>query len=65
MKEKQKEQFNQMLAVLKRIARDYQTPKQLRKKEGQYGLSFEEEIEMAYENIQNDATNAIRRVRKI
>lgn len=50
--------------TLKKIARDYQTPTQLRRNEGQYGLSFTEELEMSYENIQQEAQLAIRGKRR-
>ena len=62
---KQKTQFNQMLDTLRHISKDYQTLEQLKKNEGQYGLSFEEEISMAYENIQLQAKSASRGIRKI
>ena len=45
--------------ALKTIARKYQTSEQLRRRAGQYGCSFEEEIEMVYENVQGVAANAI------
>lgn len=45
--------------ALKRITK-YQTPeKLLRRAEKQYGCSGEEALEMAYENIQQEARNAI------
>ena len=50
--------------ALKRIARGYQTAAQLRRRAGQYGLTFEEEIEMSYENIQGEAAAAIHRKRR-
>lgn len=46
--------------ALKRIAREYQTPDQLRRHAGQYGCSFVEELEMSYENIQGVAEHAIK-----
>lgn len=46
--------------VLKRIAAEYQSSGKLRRNAGQYGCSFEEEIEMAYENIQEEAKRAIK-----
>lgn len=46
--------------ALTAIARKYQTSEQLRRHAGQYGCSFEEEIEMAYENMQSVAKNAIK-----
>ncbi len=66
MTEQKIRQFNMMLAVLKRIAKEYMTPEQLRKNsEKKFGLEFEECIEMTYENIQCDAKNAIHNVRPI
>ena len=57
--EKQAQQFNKMLATLKRISKDYQTTDQLRRdSEKQYGLAYEEAMEMAYENIQGEAAMA-------
>ena len=45
--------------TLKIIAKDYMTPSQMRKNR-QYGLEFEEVLEMAYENIQKLAADAIK-----
>lgn len=57
--------YNRMLAALKTIANEYQTPEQLRRNcEKEYGLGYEETIEMAYENIQQLAKDASRGVRK-
>ena len=48
-------------ATLKKIARDYQTPAELRRNaERQYGLPYEEVLEMAYENMQAEANHAIK-----
>lgn len=64
MTPKQKLQFNLMYATLKQISKNYQTPKQLRKScERDYGLEYEEVLEMSYENIQNEASKAIRGVK--
>lgn len=50
--------------TLKRIARDYQTPDQIRRSaERDYGLSPEEALEYAYENIQHEAKSAIKGLR--
>lgn len=50
--------------ALKRIARGYQTPDQLRRNaEREYGVSGSEAIEMAYENIQQEAEIAIKGLR--
>jgi hypothetical protein len=54
-----------MYETLRRIARDYQTPDQLRRSaERQYGLSYEEALEYAYENIQADAKAAIKGMKR-
>jgi len=51
---KQLNAFKEMHAALKTIARDYQTPDQIRRNsEKQYGLDYEEALEMSYENIQS------------
>lgn len=66
MTPKQIQQFNQMLSVLKRIAKEYQTTAQLQKNsEKMYGLKYEEALEMAYENIQNDASFAVKGIKAI
>lgn len=52
--------------ALKRIAKGYQTPAQIRReaeRDGGFGPDYEEYLEMAYENIQQLAANAIRGVR--
>ena len=62
--EKQKRQYNLMLGTLRRIVNHYQTPDQLRKSsEKEYGLDYEETLEMAYENIQNEAKAVIKNVK--
>lgn len=54
-----------MYDALKIIASDYQTPSQLRRDSGnQYGLDFEEAIEMSYENIQGTAKAAIKGMKR-
>lgn len=50
--------------TLKRIA-SYDSPERLRKRsERDYGLPFEEALEMAYDNIREEARLAIRGKRK-
>lgn len=64
--EKQAIQFNFMRAALVSIAKEYQTPEQLRRdSEKQYGLAFEEAIEYAYDNIQAQAKFAAKNVKAI
>lgn len=59
-------QFNKMLGALKKIHKDYQTPTQLRRNsEKEYGLGFEESIEMSYENLQSEAANGYKGVKEL
>jgi len=47
--------------VLQKIAKGYQSLDQLRRdSERLYGLLYKEALELAYENIQTEAANAIR-----
>jgi len=46
--------------VLKRIAKGYQTPDQLRRRsEKDWGLEYHEALEMTFENLQAEAARAI------
>ncbi len=46
--------------ALKRIAKNYQTPDQLRRNsERDFGCNYHEALEMAYENLQWEASRAI------
>lgn len=64
--EKQALQFNKMLDACRQISKGYQTPTQLRKSsEAEYGLDYEESLEMAYENIQATALLASKNVKPI
>jgi hypothetical protein len=50
---------------LTRIAKAYMTTEQLqRRAQKMYGVSYHEALEMAYDNIQADARNAIRGKRR-
>lgn len=63
MTSKEKKDFLQMHTALKRIGM-YQTPKQLRKDSSKdWGIDFEEAIEMAYENIQQEAKAGVKNIR--
>lgn len=58
--ERQAQQFNRMLSQLRKIARDYMTPAQMQRGHDRgrgMGPSYEEELEMAYENIQQEAVH--------
>ncbi len=63
---RQVQRFNQMIRALKIISKDYKKPNWLQRHcEKEYGLSYEEALEMAYENIQQLAADSVRGVRPI
>jgi len=65
MTKKQIENYNKMRRALIEITK-YQTPDKLRKdSEKDWGLEFEEAIEMSYENIQQTAKLAVKGVREL
>lgn len=65
MDNKQIEDYNKMRNALIEITR-YQTPDKLRENSiKDWGLEFEEAIEMAYENIQTTAKDAVKGVKLI
>jgi len=62
---KEKQNYNRMRETLIKITK-YQTPDKMRKDSNKdWGLSFEEAIEMAYENIQDEAKFGVKGVRKL
>jgi hypothetical protein len=64
MTNKQKIQWNTMIMALRLISRGYMTPEQLEKdSDEEYGLGYTEALEMAYENIQLTAEQAVHGVR--
>ena len=69
--EKQVEQFNRMLDVLRCIsghrkaATTFMTAEQLRKSDESDFLGYEEVIEMAYENMQGMAKDVVRGIKPI
>lgn len=61
---RKKRQFNEMRETLRIIAEDYYSINALRAAaEARYGLHPDDAVEQAYENMRNDAKNAIRNVR--
>jgi len=63
MTKKQIENYNKMRNALIEITK-YQTPDKLRRdSEKDWGVDFEEAIEMAYENIQGIAKYAVKGIR--
>jgi uncharacterized protein (UPF0147 family) len=65
MTPKQAEQFNRMRAVLRTIATNYMTIAQIRRNAGAVGMSFDECLQAAYENVKTEAANAVRGVSEI
>jgi hypothetical protein len=71
--QKQAEQFNRMRETLRRIGAvkgeltTFLSTDQLRNEaaKGSYGIDYEEELEMAYENMQADAKQTVTGVRAI
>ena len=59
------EREQRMYDALRRISKGYMTPEQIRRdSERQGALSYEEYLEMAYENVRQEATTAIRGMRR-
>jgi hypothetical protein len=58
-------QTQRLYDALHKIARGFLTPDQLRRKaEKEYGLCYAEVLEMAYENMQEEAQRAIKGMRR-
>lgn len=65
MTNNQKIKYNKMHSALVRI-KCYQTPNQLKRdSEKDWGLDYVEALEMAYENMQIEAKQALKNVRVI
>ncbi|WP_033447563.1 hypothetical protein [Bordetella bronchiseptica] len=63
--DKRAEREQRMYDTLKRIARGYCTPDQMRRSEkARCGLDYEEALGYAYENIQREAAQAIKGMRR-
>lgn len=68
MTDNQVHQFNRMLAVLIRISKEYMTPEEMQRQHDRgkgMGPSYQEELEMAYENIQSEAAYIVKGVKGI
>lgn len=66
MTKNQIQQFNKMRNALIRINKGYMTPDQIRRcTDKEYGLSYEDSLEMAYENLQSEAKEAVKGVREL
>jgi len=58
-----KTQNNIMKKTLEKIAKGYMEPKEIEEKsDKEYGLSYEECLEMAYENILGEARAALHKI---
>lgn len=65
MTKKERSDFNQMHHALSRI-KEYQTATQLKKSSRRdWGLDYEESLEMAYENVIDEAKYGLKGVRKL
>lgn len=63
--DKRTEREQRMYDTLKRIARGYCTPDQMRRSEkARCGLDYEEALGYSYENIQQEAAQAIKGMRR-
>ncbi|MCK8494159.1 MULTISPECIES: hypothetical protein [Spirosoma] len=66
MTKKQAEQFNDMLSTLRRIAKGYQSPGQLRKiSQRQNRVDYTETLEGSYEKMQQEATECVKGVKTV
>lgn len=68
MTKKQQEQFNKMALTLRRIHHAYMTSEKIFKEskgKNSIGLSYTEYLEMAYDNIQQEARAAVNGVKLI
>ena len=66
MTDLQRIQFNNMRNALIVISRKYMTTNQIRKQsEKDYGLDYGEALEMAYENVQSIAKEAVKGVKSV
>jgi len=66
MTEQEKNNYNKMLNILYKIGEAYKTPEEMQNSsEEEYGLEYEEALEMAYENIQEEAKFCIKGITHI
>lgn len=66
MNEQQIKQFNRMYLALTRICNEYHDTDSLRENSVQvYGVHYEDALEMAYDNIQTEAADAVNGIEPI
>ena len=65
MTEKKEREFDQMYLSLRRIAQGFMTPEEIRRDavSGRLGMSWDHQIETAYDSIQREAKNGLSRIR--
>jgi len=64
MTPKEQAKYNHMYETLRRIAKGYVTIEQVPRNAQRLGLSEREFLEFAYENIQQDAKNGLKGIRR-
>lgn len=66
MTDKEKKQFNYMFSILYKIAKHYDTVNWIKKQsKDNWWLTYEEALEMSYENVKSEAKYAIKWVKPI
>uniref|UniRef100_A0A6M3LD86 Uncharacterized protein n=1 Tax=viral metagenome TaxID=1070528 RepID=A0A6M3LD86_9ZZZZ len=65
MTPKQESNYVKMLSTLRKIGNKYHSPSKLRKEAKMYGLSYNEILEIAYENIQEEAKFCLKGIRSL
>jgi len=63
MTDKEEQKFAQMYLALRRIAKGYVTTDQIEKNANRLGLTSQEFMEYAYDNIQQEAKNGLKGIR--
>ena len=65
MTTEEKTNYNRLHAMLVKISSDYQTSQEIRESSEDMGLEYEEALEMAYENIQCEALNIVKNIKRV
>lgn len=65
MTTEEKTNYNRLHAILVKISSDYQTPEEIRESSKDMGLEYEEALEMAYKNIQSEALDIVKNIKRI
>lgn len=65
MTPEEKTNYNRMHAMLVKISSDYQTPEDIRVSSKVMGLDYDEALETVVENIQSEALNMVKNIKRI